>query len=243
MAVAFDAFTASSESTSSTSFTFSHNPVGTPRAVIVLIAQADGGTDEVTGVTYDGTSLTEMTNSPALRNTGEEGAAYAYFLGSSVPTTDPADVVVSTNAGSAKIGYCITLTAGGDVEETDTGTVLSDSQVDPTVTLSLGGKTAFAAIAAMSGRNNVPGQCAPFANWTSRAENDSGADGQLCYTFDTIGSTDVSAGYTAGADDVSMIAVAVNEVAGAITPTVGEGTLSGTSGWPMDFGIPVPTEA
>lgn len=218
MAVAFDFFSVSAESTSSTSFTFSHNPVGTPRGVIVLIAQVDGGADEVTGVTYDGTAMVEMTNSPVLRATSEPGAAYAYFLGASVPTTDPADVVVSTNAGSAKIAYCITLTAADDTEEVTTGIVTQDSGQDPEVTLSLGGVTSFAALAAMSGRNNVPSNCAPLTNWTTRAEFDSGNNGQLCYTFDTIGSSDVTAGYVAGSDDCSMIAVAVREAAGVGDP-------------------------
>ncbi len=208
--VAFDAFSAE-DAPGVGAPSWTHTPVGTPRCVIVFIPQ-DGTTDEISGVTYGGTAMTEMTGSPNLLTTGEGGGVHGFFLGASVPTG--AQTVAATgDAGAIKWGYAITLTAAADCELVDTdATIQSASQADPTVTLSLSGRTSFAAIGGYSGQN-ASTSTTPFTDWNSRGEGSNTTESVLSYTYDIVSTTDVSAGWTQTANDAVMIAVAVSEVA------------------------------
>ena len=83
MSVARDAVTEAPASfTTSTSFT--HTPVGTPKGVIVYVAQNASSTDENGSISYGGVALTKQTF--AHDTATELLGAYAYFLGSGIPT-------------------------------------------------------------------------------------------------------------------------------------------------------------
>ena len=118
MAVAHDAasesHTGTSGSTSEASFSWSHDPVGTPRGVLVFVITKDDA-DLISSVTYDGTALTQV--SEAIDTAGEPARCTAFFLGASVPTTDPATIVVNrTNNATGMYAIGITVTAGDDTE-------------------------------------------------------------------------------------------------------------------------------
>ena len=115
MAIAYDAHSNSSQGTSTLSWT--HTPSGTPKGVWVYVLQYnDGETDQVTGVTYGGVSMTETADSPLLINRTEDYGVYSYFLGSSVPTGAQTVVVSVNGTGSTKVGGCITVTAAANTE-------------------------------------------------------------------------------------------------------------------------------
>lgn len=136
MAIAFDAATQSAAG--SGTLTFNHTPVGTPRGVLVLIAQSPTNTDQVSGVTYGGVAMTEVPLSPLLQTAGaEHAAAYGYFLGSGIPT-GVQSVVVSVTGAESKRAVCYTVTATADVEIEDTSTLNSASSTSPAVTLTTG---------------------------------------------------------------------------------------------------------
>jgi hypothetical protein len=218
LTVAYDAFTASSTFTDDASF--NHTPVGTPKAVIVWITQTSSGADRIAGVTYGGVAMTEVSGSPVLQTGGEFGAVYCYFLGSSIPTgTQSVSIDTTTTTNNFK-ACCITLTASADTEIVDVdATINSTSLANPSVTLSLGGRTCFCAIGFYSGQNAVTG-VTPLTSWTSREETDRGSQTTGCYTYDTIGTADVTAGWTQTADDAIAIAIAVSEIVTTITTTV-----------------------
>lgn len=206
MAIAFDAASHSTAAVAN-NFSWTHTPNGTPRGVLVFIAQNASGTDDVTGVTYGGTSMARVGR--ALHATGETSAVYIYFLGASVPTG--AQTVSVTAGASLKDGHCVTVTAATNMYVLASDfTVSSDSLANPSVTLSLQGRNGFCAIVGHSGQNAVGGTT-PLTNWTSRDEYDWGQQTSLVYTYDTIGTTDVSAGWTQAADDATMGAVAIRE--------------------------------
>lgn len=211
MAVAFDAFSASAGSGTRT---WTHTPVGTPRAVIVF-AVLSNATDNITTVTYGGTSCTGIAGSPNVVGTGENCAAHAFFLGASIPTGAQSVVVTQTGGSVGMCAYAITLTAATDTEVVDSdGTISSTSIADPSVTLSLASRTSFAALAFSSGHDAVT-SITQLTGWTNRNEVDLGATVTACYTYDTIGTTDVTAGWTQTADDAAAMCVAVSEVSGA----------------------------
>lgn len=129
MAVAHDAasesHTGTTGSASEASFTFSHNPVGTPRAALVFVLTILA-TPKDTGVTYDGQAMTLVSGGEANDTAGEPGTIRTYFL-DNVPATDPANVVVSrTNDATVMYAVCATVTAAGAVEVT--GIVLLEEQ-------------------------------------------------------------------------------------------------------------------
>jgi len=208
--VAFDAISNVAAGTGNLSWT--HTPAGTPKGVLVFVVQNASGAGQVSSVTYGSASMTEVTGSPNLHTTGETGAVYAYFLGTSVPTG--AQTVTVTVSGSAtKRAVCITLTATEDTAIVTTdASIKSDSLANPSVLLSLSGQTSFVAIGFHSGQGAVSG-ITELTNWTNRLEHDFGAQTAGWYTYNTIGSADVTAGWTQTADDAVMIAVAVKDTA------------------------------
>lgn len=212
VAIAFDNV---SEATGGTgNLTWNHDPIGTPRGVIVFIAQQDEPFG-VTGVTYGGTAMTEVTGSPINRIDGEDAAAYAFFLGASVPTDDPAEIIVSTDVADAREAMAVTVTAAQDTEVVATDVTLNSSgDNNPSATLALGGATSFVAEGFFSGSSTESSSTAR-TNWTKRfgMENFINASSGFM-TYDIIGSTDVTVGYVnAASEDVTLIAVAIKESA------------------------------
>ncbi len=210
MTVAFDVFSNPTAGTGDLSW--SHNPVGTPRGILVWVVANVSTEDNVTGVTYDGDALTEVSGSPNIHATGETGGVYCFFRGVSVSTADPATVVMTSGlSGIVRQAGAVTLTAADDLEIVDVdATINGDTEVNPSVVLSLSSRTSFAGIGFHSGRQG-PANITPLTNWTDQEEFDFGAQVAGFYTFDTIGSSDVTAGWTQGSDDATAIAIAISE--------------------------------
>lgn len=184
---------------------WTHTESGQPEGVIVQVIQAGGGTDEVTSVDYGGVSLTEVSGSPL---SGGAGAVYCYFKGDSLPSGNQT-VTVTCTTGSIKVGTCTTLNASGNTAVNDSdGTINSASLANPSVTLSLGGIASFCQIAFVSGQDD-PASITPLSGWTSEQEADFGTQTGGLYTYDTVGTADVTAGWTQTADNAYAIAVAV----------------------------------
>lgn len=129
MAVAHDAFGEShggtTGSASEASFIINHNPVGTPRGVaVVVITNADA--DDITSVTYAGAAMTQIAE--AIDTTDEPGRCTLFFLGSSVPTDDPATVTVNrVNNADVMYAVSISVTAATDTEVYTPGIVLLEN--------------------------------------------------------------------------------------------------------------------
>ena len=212
MAVAFDA------ATNGGAGGFTHTPVGTPLGVLVLIRMLNA-TDQVTSVTYGGVACAEVALSPLVASGAEGGTCYGYFLGTGIPT-GAQTCTVNVAAGTPR-ATCYTVTAATDTEVVDT-TTLDETGVtgDRTGTLSLGGRTCFAAEAIWSGAGAVTG-VNPLANWTARQETDEGSETNYGYSYDTIGSADITFGANLTVtDDIAILAVAISEVAGGATYTL-----------------------
>lgn len=214
MAVAYDAFSAAS---GTTTFSWTHTPVGTPRGVTVFIVQDISGVDQITGVTYGGVAMTEIALSPLLKTGGEPAVTYGYHLGSAIPTGAQTVAVTVSGGTDAKRAVCVSVTAAGDTEVQDTTTIQSNALTDPSGTLSLGAVSCFCWEAFYSGLGSAGG-ITPLTGWTSRDEHDFGVDMAGFYTYDTVGTADVTIGYTASSDDCNLIGVAIKETVPAGHP-------------------------
>jgi len=221
MAVAFDAFSDTTAGTGNLSWT--HTPVGTPRAIIVFVVQNVAG-NEISSVTYGGTAMSPVIGSPNNKAANEDGIVYCYFKGDSIPT-GPQTVTVTVSGASVKTPGAISLTAAGNTEVQDTDvTINSNSVTNPSATLLLGSNTCFCAEAFMSGQASVT-NITPLTDWTARQEFDFTSQTAGIYTYNTIGSTDVAMGWTQPADDAICIGIAVTESAGGTTPDPGISTV------------------
>jgi hypothetical protein len=200
-------------------FSANHTPSGTPRGVIVNIEYANNA-DDVTSVTYGGETMTEATNSPQVRTASEAMVSHTYWLGASIPTGTQSVQVVS-GGSITKYVDVITLTAADDMSEVDgQGNHGAPGAGDYTVTLSLGGDTAFAAVGAQTNLNHG-GFISPLSGWTGDVETDQGSETSISYTYDTIGSSDVTAGVNIGSPagaNIAMTAIALKEGVGGELP-------------------------
>lgn len=216
MTIAYDAVSNPTPGTGALSWT--HTPVGTPAGIIVLISQ-NTGNDLVTGVTYGGVAMAEVTGSPNAKATAEDGIVYGYFLGSSIPTGAQTVAVTVTGGAITKVALCISLTALSDTQVQDTDvSINSDSATNPSATLALGGNACFCAEVVFSGQGAITG-ISPFANWTDRQEHDFTNQCTGFYTYDIIASVDVTMGWTQTAEDALAIGIAVTESAIVPPPT------------------------
>lgn len=116
--------------TSSNSWT--HTPTGTPRGVIVHIAQNVVSTDLITAVTYGGVRMNRVVT--CADTTVEPGRVYTYFLGVGIPTGAQTVAVTVASGTDAKTGWCQTLTGSSDLEVVTYASV-TDDQKNPAVTL------------------------------------------------------------------------------------------------------------
>lgn len=208
MAIAFDSSGTPASGTGD--FSFTHTPVGTPRAVIIGVVQNVGSTDEVISVSYGGVSLARV--GAVFHTTGETGAVYLYFLGANIPTGAQTVIVDVNGTGSSKRVTVWALTAAANTEVVDSDTTInSDSQANPSVTLSLGGRSCWCGIEFFSGQDAATG-ITPLTSWTGTLEQDFGSQTGGSYRYNTIGTADVTAGWTQTAEDAAMVAVAIGEI-------------------------------
>lgn len=209
-APAFDAASASAEGTGTLSWT--HTPVGTPRGVVVLIQQIGSADDQVSGVTYGGVTMTEVSGSPQLA-AGFTKANYTFFLGASVPT-GAQTVEVTVSGANSKRAVAITITANADtsVDATDTD-INSASLDDPSgsIATSAGVETVLLAVLG-SGIGN-PANLDVGTSYTEILEHDFGINtaSWMRRTTNPTGG-DVTYNWTTGsAAEALGMAVAVRE--------------------------------
>jgi hypothetical protein len=217
MAIAYDTFTSVAAGTGD--LTWNHTGAASNVKGALVLVCGGSGNDVVDGVTYGGVAMSEVALSPLLKATGETGDIYGYFLGSSVPQGTQ-EIIVDVNAAGTKQAGCYTVTAAQDASVVDTTTISQDSGANPSGTLSLGGISCFCAEAFLSGLADVVASCTPPTGWTTSLETDAGAKGFCWYKYDTIGTADVTIGYTATTDDCVLLGVAIRENAagGATQP-------------------------
>jgi len=225
--IAFDAATEDDAITDTASCSWIHTPVGTPKGILVCLQEANGAGDVISAVTYNGVSMTRVAY---VKNdeAGEDGAVWAYFLGSSIPT-GPQTVACTVDSGtSVKHGVAVSVTAGADTQLAGMGdgtgycTVNSESVDDPSCTISSISAASYA-FGCMWHEDGGPANITAGTGFTMRHQDDFGAQvssvesrtSELASGDEVIAfNTNITLG---GEDDVAMIGTAIEEVGGAPT--------------------------
>jgi len=114
---------------------FTHDPVGVPKGVVVVLVNPDDASTPVTGITYAGVSLT---NRGQADDTSEICRVYVWTLpdDTTCPTNDPATVVLQGCTATPKWVTCSTVTADAPrTKVEDTTFVNTTTAIDALVTL------------------------------------------------------------------------------------------------------------
>jgi hypothetical protein len=226
VAVAFDAATENIQAADPQNFT--HTPSGTPRGVLVYIAHNTVGSDIVVGVTYGGVAMTEVAFADDL--TGELGAGYLYFLGSSIPTGAQTVSIDRSNNTTSVWAVAITVTASADTEVVDSdNSQQGDANIaNPSVTLNHGGRDCLDFFGGYNGVN-APGSITDAAGQTRIHDHDFGSTSAVVSRKNASSTSDTTLSYTIAANSLAMIGVAIAEVAGS--------GVSGSATVPLTIGV------
>jgi hypothetical protein len=219
MTVAFDAQLDLGSFTTTSPDNTTFTPAGTPRGIVVVIAQNADSTDIISGVTYGGVAMGRVTTDADA--SGETGRVYAYFLGESIPTGAQTVAISHTGAATVKWAACYSVTAADDTEIGDFGQTSGD-QADPTIALDTGSVTSIRFGIIHSGRNARIDLTA-FAGmeaWADGPTIDYGNQVAIAGRESSPSSGSFNFGYTVVSDDTAMVAVAVQEVVTATPATV-----------------------
>ena len=222
MTVAIDSSSSNAQGFVAGANTFSSHSAAAGTRSWLIFAIGHAATSDIFSTCTVGSETCRKVGSN-LKTTNETAVVDCYVLGEAgdtVPTGVQTITVNKPSGNNSTYVIAISLTADDDIEVQDWDiTIASDSLANPSVTLSLNGETCFAAIGFHSGRA-APSGITPSSGWTDRGENDFGSAMGAVYTYDTISTTDVTAGWSQGADDATGFAIAVNEVAGTTPQTI-----------------------
>lgn len=221
MTIAYDAVSSLSFTGDVTAGLWVHTPVGTPKAVIVLVGMNTSLVDQIASVSYGGVAMTEVSLSPLLGSAGDEdGMVYGYFLGSGIPT-GAQDILVDTTSTAGKRGVAITCTAAADTA-VDTTNTLDAVQANPSLVLATTASTATFIAAMLHTGLNAVGDFDKGADYTQLYENDLGTVcvGAQYRTTNGAGGNITVDWVAAGSDDAHVLAVAIKEAAAAAASKV-----------------------
>lgn len=220
MSIVYDALSNATAGTGNLSWT--HTPSSTPTGVIVFIIQSGSpASDQVSGVTYGGVAMTEASNaadapqaispiSPGAQSGGSDTSiVYTYFLKNSVPT-GAQPVIVTVTGSASKTAVAVTITSTGTIQIQNGFYIRDGAAVNPSAVVELYGVECFCIEAFQSGQNAVSG-ITPFTNWTARYEEDLGSSTTGIYTYDILGTSDVTFGWTQTSAEANCVVFAITE--------------------------------
>src|SRR4029077_10172258 len=113
-------------------------------------------------------------------------------------------------------GKAVGVTAPWDTDCVVVNTSInSDAIANPSVLLPASGQPVFSLVSFCSGQDAEVST--PLAGWTKRAAGVLGAASSALMTYDTIGTADVTAGWTEASDDAVAVAVLVGQTSATVT--------------------------
>jgi len=209
MTVAHDAEIESVRTGTTDPMTWTHTPVGVPRAIIVAFTHGASSTDHVLSVTYGGVAMTRIVR--ATDTATEPGASELWFLGRDIPTgaqTISADLASATTDDIQGVSW--SLTATGDCEITDFGSI-NENAANPTVLMEKFGREGLS-YCAMYGGAAAPGGTLAADNTLGPTEDLTAFYAQTCRET-AVDNQDHTIGWaTLGSDDLAFVALCVAEI-------------------------------
>ena len=213
--IAFDAAFESERTGTTDPHTWTHTPVGAPRAVLVSSVHGVTATEHVLSCSYGSASMSKIVT--ASDTATEPGRATLWFVGSSIPT-GAQTVSCDLDSGTADDIHFVSVTYTGSADATviDTDSI-SENAANPSRTLQFGGQRATAIMAVYSGTANVPltSACSGNSACTLDANFDMGAFVASNDRETTPGTLDQVMGYTIAGDDLAFVTAAFTDESAA----------------------------
>jgi hypothetical protein len=204
-APAIDASSASAAD-NTVDFNWTHTPSGTPTALFVFVANDATQTDIVVDVTYNSVSLTEHASSPFCSATGGVRCLHVWYTFS--PPSGAQTVAVDINSAQSTSACAYTFTGTGlQIQNVEN---LSGDAANPSGTLTLSSTTSAVVLGGISGLN-IPTNVTAATGWTQDHALDNGASSVVCHSYDTVGSSDVTTGWTSASDYYEILSVGLSE--------------------------------
>lgn len=235
-----ESHTGTSGSTGGASFSWSHDPGGTPRGVLVFVFTHET-IQNIDAVTYGGAALTKI--GQASHTSGESGFCAAYFLGANVPLGTQTVLVDRGIFNAEMYAVCVTAGANADTETAGLVTLVGNSavllaDVDDGHTAGQPASVRFAGL--FSGLTSPPAATSGSAVVQSI---DYGAQSAAVARETVAGVGSRTVGFSSGtSDDRAFLAVAIRELPGSgptgDTLLVGGGSLTTTAA-KTGYGLPV----
>jgi hypothetical protein len=227
--------------------THTHTPgAGTVSGIAVLISHGTTFSDIITGVTYGGVAMTRQAAANSFDNGGEIGRTYIYTLVASIGAGAQSVVVSKSDATTTIHVVAVSMVTATGVAEVVTANQNGGDDVNeanPSVTLTLGGKTCMCYVIEYNGVN-APGSMTEFAGQTAIHDHDFGNFSSKASRLTTTTAVNPSMGYTVAINAFCMSAVAFAEVvsgtlfnssvSGGLTPS---GALFRTTTRPLTGGL------
>ena len=212
--IALDKVTTPASNSTTTSYSWTHTPVGTPTFAVVVIAQNASSTDNITGVTYGGTSMTRVpTDGFASDTAGEPGAVYAYTLAS--PASGAKTVEVTKSTGTVyTVAASYTLT-GTTPSLIDTN---SRNEEDTTLYAALSnpsGLSAMGIAVGFTGHGDYATEMTEEGTTTVDMNDDPGAQVMFSGHSDVSTATSITVGWSQSYNDAASIQLLVAASAGS----------------------------
>ena len=202
-------------SSNEASFNWTHTQTGTPAGVLVFVFNGNSSTQNVTGVSYGSSSLTQVSGASASDTTGEPGRVDTYFLGSGLPSGNQTVTVTRTNNATVMYATVATVTAavGSDTDTTGTVTLSQNGSIlEQNVDDGSPGSNSLRYAGAYTGRPNPPGA---GTNSTLLQNIDFGSSAIAFVRETTAGQGSRPVGFNQGQnDDRAAVYLAVIEAEG-----------------------------
>lgn len=223
MAVAHDnaseSHTGSSGHSGSGSFSWTHNPVGTPRGILVLAINMDSASGITTAVDWGGVPLEMSTNAVAADAAGEIGRCAAWFNGDADALAGRANNTVTiTRTSNANVMYgvaaTVTAAVGKNTAIHEPGVVLLQGDgtlAVQSVTDGSPGSNSQRYAGGMTGLQTVPSAAGTGSTFLFGI--DIGAQGAIFCRETTPGQGARNVGFSSGtSDDRAIVHLAIKEV-------------------------------
>lgn len=232
MAVAIDAaseaHTSTTGSASEASFTWNHGGHASNVKGVLIYVWNNADANNVTSVTYGGTTVPAVSGGEAADTAGEPGRCTAYFLGENVPQGTQAVVVNRNNNATVMSANAITVTANQPTRVVPGSIVLTtgDAAVaEVAVTDAVGGMTGVNSMRFAGGHFGHQTPPTAGANSTLLQSLDIGATCFVTFRETTAGTGSRSVGGSNGtSDDRAIVSLAIAET---YAPTPAPLTLTG----------------
>lgn len=207
-------------------FSFTHTPVNTPDGVLVFaLDETSANTaNRVTSVTYGGSALSLITSAIHPGGGGAEPTYQTvWFLGSNVPS-GPQPVTCVLASSNTDDYYVVATTVynlqGYDVKVEHSGSLAGASVTNPAVTLNYNGYKCISFAGIGSGLPNTT-DLTILSNMTAIHSEDFGANvGRVDRQTSSSLNTSFVIGYTASADDATIVGVALRPIQISPSPSV-----------------------